>query len=278
MHWAPFSESFSVECKGRWKERIKIMKLRCRVPVILSQSLSYLGWLRMPKQRTSVLLIPRSFSKALDGDIFLTNTRVNERMLSVISSWNWHLSSLWFTCGEMKLLVISICVLLVSCEGRTISADIKESAIKSDKCDLTGPTCLQDQCEGMMVDGYYQYCGRCDRFIHCESQKTTIISCPPDHVFDDKEKMCAKSSITCTECYIPWEEDEEETTTTSTTTSPTVSMTQTTTTTTTLSTTTSSAQPATESTTTTTTTPSTTTVATEAPPLPASGKFDNFHS
>lgn len=113
----------------------------------------------------------------------------------------------------------------------------------NDKCQLTGPTCLKSDCMGMTVDGYYQYCGRCDAFLYCENEETKLIACPPGYIFNDMDKMCNETSITCNECY---KDSHLADTTTLPTTSTTQSSTTTTISTTTTSTTSSTTSTATE--------------------------------
>ena len=59
----------------------------------------------------------------------------------------------------------------------------------------TGPTCISE-C-GDLLEGTYQSCVACNEFHDCR-EGGHIIPCPADLIWDDNNKRCEYTSVTCT--------------------------------------------------------------------------------
>ncbi|ELU16624.1 hypothetical protein CAPTEDRAFT_191928 [Capitella teleta] len=71
-----------------------------------------------------------------------------------------------------------------------------------DKCESTGINCLLN-CDGIVENGQFQFCGNCSTFLVCEHSVTYYGHCPGDLRWDQTAQRCSEESETCEECYIP---------------------------------------------------------------------------
>ena len=105
------------------------------------------------------------------------------------------------------LLLCLVCSLGVA-KGQSLlapQAAAGDTTTSYQLCNSTGPTCLQALCAGVLVDGYYQYCGNCSTFLQCVNESTSYLQCPPYHHWDDSLRHCVLNTNTCVECHIPGE-------------------------------------------------------------------------
>ena len=119
----------------------------------------------------------------------------------------------------------------------------------------TGSKCKK-KCRSSM-EGHFQSCKRCDRFMSCSGGRLTMLNCPTGLFWDQNSGRCEFTSTTCNAGEV--EKTTTTTTPTTTTTTSTTTTTARTTTTTTPTTTPTTPTTTTTTPTTTTTTPTTTT-------------------